>query len=143
LIIPEQKGTCSTKHAFLKQLAIEQQQEKITLCIGIYQMNEINTKGVGSVLDAYQLAYIPEAHTYLKIDGTILDVTRTTENEASFEDSQLSEQEILPYQIASYKVAWHQNFLKQWIEKEQLPYSFQEIWKIREKCIEALSQEII
>lgn len=143
LIIPEQKGTCSTKHAFLKQLAIENKQETVKLCIGIYQMNEINTKGVGSVLVAHQLNYIPEAHTYLKIYGSVLDITRNATNKASFEDSLLSEQEILPHQIANYKVNWHQNFLKQWIEKEQLPYSFEEIWKIREKCIEALSQKII
>lgn len=139
LIIPEHKGTCATKHAFLKQLAIENQQEVIKLYIGIYKMNETNTKGVGKVLDAYQLNHIPEAHTYLKINGNVLDITRTTENESSFEDSLLLEEEILPYQIGNYKVNWHQRFLKQWIEKEQLPYSFQKIWEIREKCIKALS----
>lgn len=139
LIIPEHKGTCSTKHAFLKQLAVESQQEAVQLFIGIYQMNEINTKGVGSVLSNYQLDYIPEAHTYLKINGNLVDITRTTENEASFEDSLLLEEEILPHQIAEYKVQWHQNFLKQWISKEQRSYSFEEIWKIREECILALS----
>lgn len=139
LIIPENRGTCSTKHAFLKQLAIENKQEAIKLFIGIYQMNEINTKGVGSVLTKYQLEYIPEAHTYLKINGNLLDITRTTENDTSFEDSLLVEQQILPNQIANFKVDWHQNFLKQWIINEQLPYTFEEIWNIREKCIEALS----
>lgn len=139
LIIPEQTGTCSTKHAFLKQLAIENHQETVKLFIGIYQMNEANTKGVGSVLTKYQLNYIPEAHTYLKINETILDVTRTTTNETSFQDSVLAEAQILPHQIADYKVTWHQNFLKEWILTEQLPYTFEEIWNIREKCIEALS----
>ncbi len=139
LIISENKGTCSTKHAFLKQLAVENNQETVALFIGIYQMNEINTKGVGSILNNHQLNYIPEAHTYLKINGNILDITRTTENDTSFEDSLLIEQEILPYQIADFKVQWHQNFLKKWILNEQLPYSFEKIWNIREKCIEALS----
>ncbi len=140
LIIPEHKGTCSTKHAFLKQLAIENNQETVALYIGIYKMDEINTKGVGSVLTKYQLDYIPEAHTYLKINGNILDITRNTKSEAAFEDSLLIEQEILPHQIANYKVTWHQNFLKQWILEEKLPYSFQKIWKIREACILALTQ---
>ncbi|WP_298518264.1 hypothetical protein [uncultured Kordia sp.] len=139
LIIPEQKGTCATKHAFLKQLAIENQEETVQLFIGIYQMNEANTKGVGSVLNTYQLNYIPEAHTYLKINGNLVDITRTTENDTSFEDSLLIEQEILPYQIANYKVDFHQNYLKQWIVDEQLSYSFEEIWKIREECIAALA----
>lgn len=139
LILPENKGTCSTKHAFLKQLAIENHQNIVELYIGIYQMNETNTKGVGSVLDHYNLDSIPEAHTYLKINGNILDITRTTENNTSFEDSLLTEQQILPHQIADYKVTWHQNFLKQWITDKQLSYSFDEIWKIREECITALS----
>ncbi|EDP94919.1 hypothetical protein U8527_15285 [Kordia algicida OT-1] len=140
LIVFENKGTCSTKHAFLKQLAVESQKENVKLFIGIYQMNEANTKGVGKVLDNYNLAYIPEAHIYLKINGNLLDVTRTTKNETSFEDSLLIEQEILPPQIGSYKVDFHQNFLKQWIADEQISYSFEEIWNIREKCIFAISE---
>lgn len=139
LILLENKGTCSTKHAFLKQLAIENHQEAVELYIGIYQMNETNTKGVGSVLSKYNLSYIPEAHTYLNINGNLLDITRTTENNTSFEDSLLTEQQILPHQIGDFKVNWHQNFLKQWIADEQLPYSFKEIWNIREECILALT----
>ncbi len=139
LILPENKGTCATKHAFLKELAIENHQDAVELYIGIYQMNETNTKGVGSVLNNYNLDYIPEAHTYLKINGNLLDITRTTENTTSFEDSLLIEQQILPHQIGGYKVNWHQNFLKQWITTEQFPYSFHEIWKIREECIVALT----
>ena len=141
LILPENKGTCATKHAFLKQLAMENHQEAVELHIGIYQMNEKNTKGVGSVLTKHNLAYIPEAHTYLKINGNVLDITRTTENTDSFEDSLLAERQILPYQIGDYKINWHQTFLKQWILDEQLSYSFQEIWKIREECITALTLE--
>ncbi|MBC8754530.1 hypothetical protein H2O64_07585 [Kordia sp. YSTF-M3] len=139
LILPENKGTCATKHAFLKQLSIENNQEAVELYIGIYQMNETNTKGVGSVLIKYNLDYIPEAHTYLKINGNLLDITRTPENKTSFEDSLLTEQQILPHQIGDFKVNWHQGFLKQWIINEQLPYSFEEIWKIREECIASLS----
>ncbi|WP_046758036.1 hypothetical protein [Kordia jejudonensis] len=143
LILPEHKGTCATKHAFLKQLAIENQQNTIKLYIGIYQMNEKNTKGVGNVLKQFQLPYIPEAHTYLKIDGNIVDITRITKNETSFADNLLIEEEILPHQIADYKVTWHQTFLKGWIQTEQLPYTFEKIWNIREKCIKALANQII
>lgn len=139
LILKEHKGTCATKHAFLQQLAIENNRKEIELFIGIYQMNEANTKGVGHVLDTYKLPYIPEAHTYLKINGTILDITRTTHNETSFEDSILVEQNISPEQIGSYKVQWHQDFLKQWIQTNQCIYSFEKLWNIREECIKALS----
>jgi len=139
LIIPEQKGTCSTKHAFVKQLAVESQQETVQLFLGIYQMNEANTRGVGKVLNKYKLNYIPEAHTYLKIDGNVLDITRATSNKTTFLESLLIEEEIAPQQIADYKVNWHQDFLKQWIVEEQLSYSFEEIWRIREECIAALA----
>ncbi|QHI38877.1 hypothetical protein IMCC3317_42770 [Kordia antarctica] len=139
LIISENKGTCSTKHAFLKQLAIENNQNAVELYIGIYQMNETNTKGVGNVLNNYNLDYIPEAHTYLKINGNLLDITRTTENNTSFEDSLLTEEQILPHQIANYKVNWHQNFIKKWILDEKISFSFDAIWKIREECIAAIS----
>ncbi|MEM6717829.1 MAG: hypothetical protein AAF611_00805 [Bacteroidota bacterium] len=139
LIIPEQKGTCATKHAFVKQLALESQQESVQLFLGIYQMNEANTRGVRKVLDKYKINYIPEAHTYLKIDGNVIDITRASSNKTPFLESLLIEEEILPHQIATYKVNWHQDFLKQWIAEEQLSYSFEEIWCIREKCIVALS----
>jgi hypothetical protein len=139
LIIPEQKGTCSTKHAFIKQLAIEAQQEAVQLCLGIYQMNEANTKGVGKVLNNYNLDYIPEAHSYLKIDGNIIDITHPKSNKTLFVNSLLKEEAIQPQQISTYKVNWHQNFLKQWLTTAQLPYSFQEIWNIREECIASLS----
>ncbi|AXG71849.1 hypothetical protein KORDIASMS9_04107 [Kordia sp. SMS9] len=142
LIIPEQKGTCSTKHAFLKQLAVESQQETVQLFIGIYQMNESNTKGVGTILKQHQLEYIPEAHTYLKINGKVLDVTRASTNTTSFQNCILAEEEILPHQIATHKVDVHQNFLKQWISEKQISYSFEEIWKIREECIAALSASL-
>ena len=138
LIIPENRGTCSTKHAFLKQLSMESQLETVRLFIGIYEMNEANTKGVGKVLEKQQLKYIPEAHTYLKIEGNVLDVTHATSNKTLFLDSLLLEEEILPDQIANYKVNFHQNYLKQWIATEQLSYSFEEIWRIREECINAL-----
>jgi len=36
-ILKEQKGTCATKHAFLKQIAIENKQDGIKLYLGIYK----------------------------------------------------------------------------------------------------------
>ncbi|MCU7575121.1 hypothetical protein [Riemerella anatipestifer] len=36
------------------------------------------------------------------------------------------------------KINIHKNFLKEWIKAEGLDYSLDEIWKIREECIQAL-----
>src|SRR5215813_13450772 len=67
LVLVENRGTCSTKHALLAELAREQGLP-VVLTLGIYEMHERNTPGVGVVLDRYGLLYIPEAHCYLRYD---------------------------------------------------------------------------
>ncbi len=140
LILKESKGTCSTKHAFLKQIAIENEQEQVKLCLGIYKMNEKNTKGIDHVLKMNKLSYIPEAHTYLKVGNKIVDVTRTIDSETSFVSSLLVEEQISPKQIGSYKVDFHKMYLRQWIAIKAIPHTFDSIWDIRESCIKALNQ---
>ncbi|WP_353779933.1 hypothetical protein [Winogradskyella sp. 3972H.M.0a.05] len=138
LILREEKGTCSTKHAFLKQLAIENN-IPVELCIGVYKMNAENTKGIGSVLDANQLDYIPEAHCYLKFEGKRYDFTKQNSNANMFESVLLFEASIQPEQIGDYKVALHQDYIKSWIASEGIPYAFEDVWTIREACIANLS----
>ncbi|WP_299887819.1 hypothetical protein [uncultured Lacinutrix sp.] len=141
LVLKEQKGTCSTKHAFLKQIAIENNITELRLILGIYKMNNSNTKGVGSVLDKHNLDYIPEAHTYLKVNNTVIDLTNNTVSNDSFENSILLEEDIIPDQIGDYKTSKHKAYLEQWIVKENINFSFKDVWHIREKCIEALSNK--
>jgi hypothetical protein len=76
-VIREHRGTCSTKHALLCRLALEQGL-KIALVIGIYRMNARNTPGVGKVLERYGLDGLPEAHCFLRSCGMRVDLTRTT-----------------------------------------------------------------
>jgi len=63
--------TCTTKHALLAALAREQH-INAQLVLGIYEMSERNTPGVGHVLSRYGLSYIPEAHCHLryKVSGS-------------------------------------------------------------------------
>jgi len=140
LVLKEQKGTCSTKHAFLKQLAIENGFEAMSLCIGIYKMNAINTIGIASVLDNYQLRYIPEAHTYLKYKEAIFDFTSANTSSNNFHDSIMYEETIKAEQIGDYKVNLHHQFLKSWIEENDIAFSFEDLWHIREQCILVLSK---
>jgi len=138
-IINENKGTCSTKHAFLKQVAMEQNASHIQFCLGIYKMQEHNTKGVGDVLSKYNLDYIPEAHTYLKFNNDIIDFTRCVKSNTSFEDYLLFEEQIAPKQIGHYKIEIHKNFIKTWLITRKIPFTFEELWFVRESCIAALS----
>lgn len=139
LTLKEQRGTCSTKHAFVAAIAEEQQLDTIQLMLGIYKMNEANTKGVAPVLSTYQLPFMIEAHTYLKLNGKRFDLTSTNEQERSFVDDLLHEEEIKAQQITQYKDTIHRKYMMQWKLAEAIPYSIVELWQIREACIEALS----
>lgn len=133
-------GTCSTKHAILKTLAEENNQSDFKLILGIFRMNGKNTPKIKSVLDNHNLMYIPEAHNYLKFKNQILDSTKKNSSENDFINDLLEEIEIEPHQINQFKIEFHRNYLKNWLnENPEIPYPLEELWKIREECIKALS----
>lgn len=127
LILIEQKGTCSTKHAFLKQIALENNVHEIKLALGIYKMKEFNTKGVGAILKKHSIDYIPKAHVYLKYNDTIYDFTRPKKSNISFEKDLMYQEFIMPDSIRESKVKLHKLFIKDWIKTENISYSFQDI----------------
>lgn len=134
-------GTCSTKHALLKQLCIEHHIDNIGLFIGIFEMNGTNTPQVADTLKKYNLKYIPEAHTYLKYKDQYIDFTKVGSSPTDFVDFLMFEKEITPEQINQYKVQLHQFYLRNWlVENISVNLSFEEIWKIREQCISELSK---
>ena len=140
IVLQEGRGTCSTKHAILRRLAIEQAVD-VALVIGIYAMHERNTPGVGPVLRKYGLSSLPEAHCYLRFREKRVDVTRPIkanrpERTARF----LYEEDIAPEQIGEYKTGLHRRFLQRWIAETADGRGLDEIWRIREECISALSR---
>ncbi|PZU90212.1 MAG: hypothetical protein DI529_03295 [Chryseobacterium sp.] len=145
-IFIDECGTCSTKHAVLKTLAEENNQPDFKLILGIFRMNGSNTPKIKSVLETLRepqsdkLEYIPEAHTYLKFRNLILDFTKKNSSENDFINELLEETEIQPHQINQFKIEFHKNYLKYWLlENPKISYSLDELWKIRELCIQALS----
>ena len=138
-VLQNEKGTCSSKHALLKILADENGWKDVKLILGMYRMSGENTPATGPVLKQYKLGYIPEAHCYLSVAGERIDVTSRHSDIRNVLPDILEEQEIIPSQVGDCKVLYHQSFLKEWIQKEKIPYQFDEIWSIREKCIAALS----
>lgn len=137
-VLRERRGTCSTKHALLARLAIEQELP-IELILGIYAMDDRNTPGVDSVLRRYNVASIPEAHCYLKYRAERVDLTREVAAAKPLTEL-LFEQTISPDQVGAYKLALHQRFMREWIAVHYPARSFEEIWRAREECIAALSQ---
>lgn len=115
LVLEERRGSCTTKHALLAELAREQGIH-VHLTLGIYEMNERNTPGVGQVLSPYGLEYIPEAHCYLRYEGGRIDVTGLP-TAAEPIDHFLQEEPITVDQIGAYKHDVHQRYLHGWITR--------------------------
>lgn len=137
-VFKDNGGTCSTKHAVLRKLAMEQNQLNVKLTLGIFKMDAIYSSKIQATLEKHQLAYIPEAHNYLKIGTEYFDFTTPNSNYESFQSNILVEQEIEYNEITAKKVAIHKAFLEAWKISEKIDYSLSEIWQIREQCISDL-----
>jgi hypothetical protein len=134
-VFEEACGTCSTKHALLAELATENDFRGIDLILSIFQMNANNTPKIAETLNQNGLKFIPEAHNYLRYQNQLLDFT-TPHPAYSLEKEILIELKIKPSQISSFKVDFHRQYLKRWLEEnQQIPFSLNELWSIREKCI--------
>ena len=139
LVLSENKGTCSSKHAFLKDFADKNAIENVKLYIGIFKMNEANTPKLGDLLSKKNIEYLPEAHCYLKINQIPIDATTSDSFYDKIKQDIMEEIEIIPNQVSEFKVEYHKAFLKKWITETNQSYTFEEIWDLREQCIEKLS----
>ena len=138
LVLSEKKGTCSSKHALLKNMADLNKISNINLVLGMYRMNTLNTPKIGSILITKGIEYIPEAHCYLKINGIRSDYTTKKSEFKNIEKDILQEIDIQPEQVIDFKVAYHKAFIKNWLKNTNSKFNFEQIWRIREKCIENL-----
>ena len=137
LVLEEGRGTCTTKHALLADLAREQA-IPVQLVVAIYEMGEENTPGVGKVLSRYGLTAIPEAHCFLRFEGERLDITGVSAGAAPI-DRFLHEEPITVEQIGAYKMELHKRVLGEWVARGPHRLTAEEAWRIREECIAALS----
>ena len=135
LVISEGKGTCSSKHALIASVANEQGWDDIELILCVYKMHKGNTPGIGDVLDNSAIDYIPEAHCYVNIGQSKVDITSKEANIDRIEADILIEQAIIPDQVGGWKVEFHKNYIKEWLEIEQNSLDFDQIWGLRESAI--------
>jgi len=134
-VLTDGYGTCSTRHALLKLLAMEQRQD-ISLMLCIFSMNKWNTPEVTATLEKYDLDCIPEAHNYLVVGNEIIDCTRHNLDNRWFVNDILTETAIDPNQITGFKVSYHRQFLNSWLQQHpQISYSADQLYAIREQCI--------
>jgi len=141
LILTEGMGTCSSKHAFFKAVAMENNFEDIKLVLSIFKMNGKNTPGIGNLILKANLDHIPEAHCYLKIENQVYDLTHPSSSFEKIKDDVMHEQFILPDNIGQYKIDFHKAYISRWISENGILLTSQDIWRLREECIKALSQQ--
>jgi hypothetical protein len=138
LVLTEGRGTGSTKHALLAALARAHGQP-VKLTLGIYDMHERNTPGVGVILERESLSGIPEAHCYLVVHQRRVDVTHpgpaaeSTAAKACF----FTEEQIEPEDIGAPAEEKLRAFIRDWAARRRLDP--EHIWRVREACITALS----
>jgi hypothetical protein len=140
LVLSEKKGTCSSKHAVLKSIADLNNIPNIKLVIGIYRMTKLNTPKIGTELTDNSIDFIPEAHCYLKINDNRIDLTTNKSEFQKIEKDIIQEKEIEPEQVTKFKVDYHKEFIKNWLKVTNSEFDFDQIWKIREKCIKNLTE---
>lgn len=143
LVPSEQRGVCSTKHAFIAKLAAEQGVD-LKLMTGIFFMDSFNTPKISAVLSQFELPGIPEAHCYLLGGSKRYDITAFDEQDQSFvvKVDLLYEEEIAPEQIGDYKIDLHQKWMVEWLsQNSELKTNFENLWQIRESCIRKLSEQ--
>jgi hypothetical protein len=138
LVISEGKGTCSSKHALIKSVALENAWDDVELILAMVEMNGENTPKINRMLQNRNIAYFPEAHCYLKVGGQRLDLTFPNNKVFKFEDTVLVERIIQPESVVNFKIDFHISYMKQWCGMHN--YSYDKMWLLREKCINRLSQ---
>ena len=133
-------GTCSTKHGFLHLIAELNGFNSVQLVVGMYLMTAENTPMASKFLDNYSLEGIPEAHCYLKIGNDYLDVTTNRSDFSKIADDILEEREVNRSFLISDKIVYHRNFMESWAKQHASSFSMEELWKIREEIIGAMSE---
>lgn len=141
-VLHDGRGTCSTKHAVLAEVATEAGVAAL-LTVGLYDMCEANTPGVGDILTAAGLPSIPEAHCYVILDGDRIDVTRARTIQ-TYDIGEIHDEFVVePEELATHKESIHREFLSTWMAAHPALVDGRgevEMWNIRELCIAALAE---
>lgn len=138
LVLRENQGTCSSKHGLLALLAEENVQNDMHLMVGIFLMSAETHPVVGPILAQNSLKSIPEAHAYFRYDGKRYDFTAKGKSIETIEPFIVREQRCDPNQMIEWKPMIHKHYLEGWLKRQNLSFTIEEIWKIREACISVL-----
>lgn len=137
-VLSEQKGTCSSKHALLNLLALENGHPEIELIVGIFLMSGETHPVLAPFLKEKGLQHIPEAHVYFRYKGDFYDFTTPKSDMNLLRKKVIREQRCEANQVIEWKPNIHKHYLEAWAKRQNIPYSLEELWAIRETCISLL-----
>lgn len=141
LVLSEEKGTCSSKHALLASLALENGMEGVELIVGIFMMSPETNPSLEEFFRDKSYPSIPEAHCYLGYKGERFDFTALDFDKEKIAPKIVREQRIDPNQVSDWKIMIHKHYLQGWLNRNPaIELSLEEIWKDREEAISLLSQ---
>jgi hypothetical protein len=138
-VLRQGRGTCSAKHQLLAAVAQDCGHSEVQLTVGIYEMSEENTPGVGAVLNEASFTSIPEAHCYLSIEGERLDFTGLPVGRSSPFASLVAEYTVSPTELSQVKVELHKRAIAAWASDRGI--AKEAAWATREACIAKLAAD--
>lgn len=139
LIFSELRGTCSTKHAALAALGLENGFQ-IKLQMAICKLDaKFNPKAL-PLLDRLKCSFFPEAHCYLQYNDQQIDIT-FPDQLPTLTAEVLEIYTINPEDIGDKKLAIHQEYLRKWLYTKNLKsrFTFEKVWQMREEWLHSLS----
>ncbi|WP_300664669.1 hypothetical protein [Fluviicola sp.] len=141
LVLSEQKGTCSSKHALLAELALENGHPEIELIAGIFLMNGETHAKLNDFFENKPYTSLPECHCYLRLKGERFDFTDTSDALERIAPKLVREQRIDPNQVSDWKIVIHKDYLQRWLNRNPgIGMTLENIWKEREEAISILSK---
>lgn len=136
-VLRESRGTCTLKHALLKLAAEEAGAIDVALMLGVFEMSDFTTPGIGHVLEKFGLKCVPEAHCYLAIQGDRFDFTGLPSGPESPFAHLLVEESLSVDVLLKNKARRHQAIVEVWARDRQFDPA--NVWSAREACIQELA----
>lgn len=136
-VLRESRGTCTLKHALLKLAAEEAGADEVVLMLGVFEMSDVTTPGIGHVLERFGLECMPEAHCYLAIRGDRLDFTGLPSGPESPFAHLLFEESLSVDVLLKSKARRHRAIVEAWARERSFDPA--NVWRAREACIQELA----
>lgn len=139
LVLTEQQGTCSSKHALLAYLADENKVPEVELIVGIFLMSAETNPKLTSFFSDKPYDCLPEAHCYLRYNGERFDYTGPGFVIERIAPKIVREQRAEPQQLAEWKPNIHRHYMEGWLRRNpQIDRTIDALWAEREQIIASL-----